>query len=181
MLVSGSTDQDPLSPALHLPLWAKERAPPPSVWYRPWGPTWSWMCLLVSDSPLRDPPLALKVNFRNNLHRQSCWCTFLSPLLVYETVVLSSVCRWCCRRWILSSHSYGRGLFEVRNFAACENTEASLQLIDESFHVSLTSISPVTFTPSLLPTTWWLQPSTLECSTSLHSLTRWGLLFISVR
>lgn len=101
-----------------------------------------------------------------------------STSLVYDPAGLSSVYRWCSRRWILSSHSHGRGitlLFQVRNCAACVKNTASLHLIDESFHFSLTSTSPVTFTPSQPPTTWWLQPSTLACSTSPHNLTRWEL------
>lgn len=62
-----------------------------------------------------------------------------------------------------------------------ENSKASSHLIDVSVHFSLTSISPVTFTPSLPPTTWWLQPSTPACSMSPHNLTRWELDFISGR
>ncbi len=44
-----------------------------------------------------------------------------------EAVVLLPVYRWCCRWWILSSHSHGRGtalLFKIRNYAACEKKEA---------------------------------------------------------
>lgn len=48
--------------ALHPHLWVKERAPPLSVWCRPWEPTWSLTSLRVYDSRLRAPPLALKVN-----------------------------------------------------------------------------------------------------------------------
>lgn len=100
-------------------------------------------------------------------------------MLVYESEVLSSVCRWCCRRWIFSSHSNGRGttlLFQVGNYVACIK---KLHLINKSVHFSSTSISPVTFTPSQLPTTWLPLPSTLACSTSLHNLTKWVLYSVS--
>lgn len=107
-------------------------------------------------------------------------CFFFYPSFVSECVVLSCVCRWRCRWWIFSSHSYGRG----RTLLCCIMLRTMpplwkpCSLIDDCGHSSSTFISPVTFTQSRPPTIWWLRPLTLACSTSPHNLTRWGLCFV---
>lgn len=105
-----------------------------------------------------------------------CRNVHFKVLYWFMYVVFSPANRWCCRRWIFTSHSDGRGaalLFDIRNSAYCLKTQRKQILINKSVHFSSTSISLETFMLSQLPTTWWLLPSTPACSTNPHSLTRW--------
>lgn len=141
--------------------------------------------------PSQGPTFGIKGDLWKNVHSVTgctCYellkCKFLVLywyiyLHYYYYYILSCVCRGCRRRWIFSSHSDGRGtasLFKDRN---CYYNNTKEIWINKSVHFSSTSISRATFTPSRLPTTWWLLPSMPACSTSTRKLTRWVLYFVS--